>query len=77
MESNALCFSQLSKYIANRRTPKIQEQYKRIGGGSPIKKWTELQGDQMVKILDKTSPQTGRAVWYSGSRNVVFIQFGI
>lgn len=51
--------SYLAPLIAKRRTPKIQDQYKQIGGGSPIKKWTELQGREMIKILDEISPQTG------------------
>mgnify|MGYP001801612750 CR=1 FL=1 len=54
--------SKLAKFIAKRRTPKIQEQYRKIGGGSPIKMWTEKQGEGMVKILDKISPQTGNEV---------------
>ena len=51
--------SKLSKYIAKRRTPRIREQYADIGGGSPIKKWTAMQGEGMVKLLDQISPQTG------------------
>ncbi|CAF5054827.1 unnamed protein product, partial [Rotaria sp. Silwood1] len=31
----------LAPWIARRRTPSIQEQYAKIGGGSPIKMWTE------------------------------------
>ena len=45
--------------IAKRRSPKIVEQYREIGGGSPIKKWTTLQGQGMVEILDRISPETG------------------
>jgi len=45
--------------IARRRTPKIQKQYAEIGGGSPIRKWSEHQAAEMCKILDKTSPETG------------------
>lgn len=52
-------FSKLAPFIAKRRTPKIQEQYSRIGGGSPIKKWTVTQGEGMVKLLDEMSPHTG------------------
>lgn len=48
----------LAPLIARRRTPKIQNQYGQIGGGSPIHKWTKLQGEQMAKILDKISPET-------------------
>jgi ferrochelatase len=44
--------------IATRRTPKIQKQYAAIGGGSPIRKWSEYQAEEMCKILDKTSPET-------------------
>ena len=34
------------------------ESYREIGGGSPIRKWTEIQGEGMVKILDEISPAT-------------------
>lgn len=33
-------------------------QYAEIGGGSPIRKWTEAQGEMMVKYLDKHNPET-------------------
>ena len=42
--------------IAVRRTPKIQKQYADIGGGSPIRKWSEHQAQEMCTILDKISP---------------------
>ncbi|KAI8942053.1 ferrochelatase hem15 [Plenodomus lindquistii] len=48
----------IGPYIARRRTPKIQKQYAEIGGGSPIRKWSEFQASEMCKILDKTSPET-------------------
>ena len=54
-----VCYSRLAPWIAHRRTPKIQEQYRKIGGGSPIKMWTERQGQGMVDLLDKLSPETG------------------
>jgi ferrochelatase len=44
--------------LARRRTPHIQEQYAQIGGGSPIRKWTEAQGEAMCKRLDEISPST-------------------
>ncbi|TKA71708.1 hypothetical protein B0A49_04857 [Cryomyces minteri] len=44
--------------ISRRRTPKIQKQYAAIGGGSPIRKWSEYQSSEMCKILDKISPET-------------------
>ncbi|KAH9275062.1 hypothetical protein BASA83_002776 [Batrachochytrium salamandrivorans] len=37
--------AQLAPFITRRRTPKIQEQYAQIGGGSPIRMWTERQGN--------------------------------
>ncbi|KAF7649187.1 hypothetical protein LDENG_00145690 [Lucifuga dentata] len=54
--------NKLGPFIARRRTPKIQEQYNRIGGGSPIKRWTSMQGEGMVKLLDQMSPETGETV---------------
>ena len=48
----------LGPLIAKRRTPKIQKQYSDIGGGSPIRKWSEYQCEEMCKILDQISPET-------------------
>nr|XP_002128123.1 ferrochelatase, mitochondrial [Ciona intestinalis] len=62
--------SRLAPFIAKRRTPKIEEQYKKIGGGSPITKWTNHQGTEMVKILDKISPETAPHKHYIGFRYV-------
>jgi ferrochelatase len=50
--------SYLGPLISRRRTPKIQKQYAAIGGGSPIRKWSEYQCSEMCKILDKISPET-------------------
>lgn len=50
--------SYLGPLIARRRTPKIQKQYSDIGGGSPIRKWSEYQCEEMCKLLDKMSPET-------------------
>ncbi|XP_055343437.1 ferrochelatase, mitochondrial-like isoform X2 [Paramacrobiotus metropolitanus] len=58
----------LAPVIAKRRTPKIVEQYNRIGGGSPIKKWTETQGDAMVKRLNETAQEYGPFKRYIGFR---------
>ncbi|KAF2434494.1 ferrochelatase-domain-containing protein [Tothia fuscella] len=44
--------------ISRRRTPKIIKQYAAIGGGSPIRKWSELQSSEMCKLLDSISPST-------------------
>lgn len=45
-------------FLAKRRTPKVQKLYQTIGGGSPIKMWTQKQGDGMVRLLDTLSPET-------------------
>ncbi|KAI5292897.1 ferrochelatase hem15 [Ascosphaera acerosa] len=44
--------------ISRRRTPTIQKHYEEIGGGSPIRKWSEYQCSEACKILDETSPAT-------------------
>ncbi|PWA16000.1 hypothetical protein CCH79_00017733, partial [Gambusia affinis] len=62
--------NKLGPFIAKRRTPKIQEQYSKIGGGSPIKHWTSMQGEGMVKLLDDISPDTAPHKFYIGFRYV-------
>lgn len=51
--------SLLAPLIAKRRTPQIIEQYSKIGGGSPIRMWTEKQGHMLAEKMDAISPQTG------------------
>ncbi|KAJ3117857.1 ferrochelatase hem15 [Phlyctochytrium bullatum] len=48
----------LAPWIAKRRTPKIQDQYAQIGGGSPIKYWTERQGLLLEQLLDRVRPES-------------------
>jgi ferrochelatase len=48
----------LAPWIAKRRTPQIEQQYAAIGGGSPILKWTNLQGEGMAALLDELHPET-------------------
>ncbi|KAH8294425.1 hypothetical protein KR054_012555, partial [Drosophila jambulina] len=62
--------SRLGPWIAQRRTPEVQKKYKEIGGGSPILKWTELQGKLMCEQLDKISPETAPHKHYVGFRYV-------
>jgi ferrochelatase len=50
--------SVLAPWIAKRRTPKIEQQYTDIGGGSPILKWTKIQGSEMCKLLDELNPSS-------------------
>jgi ferrochelatase len=57
-------------WVAKRRTPSIQSQYREMpfGGGSPIKYYTEEQGKAMVKHLDEISPATAPHKFYIGFR---------
>ncbi|CAG8557595.1 9744_t:CDS:2, partial [Acaulospora morrowiae] len=48
----------LAPIIAKRRAPRIQEQYAKIGGGSPILHWTQKQGSALEKLLDEICPET-------------------
>ncbi|KAH9061265.1 ferrochelatase [Lactarius vividus] len=50
--------SLIAPWIAKRRTPQIEQQYKDIGGGSPILRWSELQGEGMAALLDELHPAT-------------------
>ncbi|KRX08552.1 hypothetical protein PPERSA_13033 [Pseudocohnilembus persalinus] len=48
----------LGKYIGKIRGPaKVQKQYDEIGGGSPIRKWTETQGKLMMENIEKNHPE--------------------
>lgn len=58
----------LGPIIAKRRTASIQNQYEAIGGGSPIGKWTKIQGKQMTDILDKIRPETAPHKAYTSFR---------
>lgn len=62
--------SKLGPWIAQRRTAEVQKKYEEIGGGSPILKWTELQGDLLCQNLDKVSPETAPHKHYIGFRYV-------
>lgn len=50
--------SLLGPFIARRRAPKVRARYAQIGGGSPILRWTELQGRGMTERLDRLCPET-------------------
>lgn len=62
--------SKLGPWIAKRRTPEVQKKYAEIGGGSPIFKWTNLQGELLCKQLDKVSPETAPHKHYVAFRYV-------
>ncbi|KAG0676817.1 ferrochelatase hem15 [Pichia californica] len=48
----------IAKFITWRRTPMIEKYYSRIGGGSPIRKWSEFQANNACKRLDEISPES-------------------
>lgn len=58
----------LGPFIASRRTKGVQKLYEEIGGGSPILKWTERQGQAMCERLDRMSPETAPHKFYVAFR---------
>ncbi len=58
----------LGDFIAKRRTPRIEKLYAAIGGGSPIRRWTEAQGRGMCERLDELSPDTAPHKFYIAFR---------
>lgn len=48
----------LAKFITWRRTPMIEGYYERIGGGSPIRKWSEYQASKVCERLDEIAPDS-------------------
>jgi protoporphyrin/coproporphyrin ferrochelatase len=48
----------LAKFIARKRSPKVIEEYKLIGGSSPISCWTELQQKNLEKSLNNSGIQS-------------------
>lgn len=61
-------FSWLGPRIASKRTPEVQKKYQEIGGGSPILKWTNKQGELLCQKLDQLSPETAPHKHYVGFR---------
>ncbi|GAM27297.1 hypothetical protein SAMD00019534_104720 [Acytostelium subglobosum LB1] len=58
----------VGRLIAKRRSPAVQKLYQSIGGGSPIGKWTEIQGKALSQRLDQLSPQSAPHKCYIGFR---------
>uniref|UniRef100_A0A1B6DVF2 Ferrochelatase n=1 Tax=Clastoptera arizonana TaxID=38151 RepID=A0A1B6DVF2_9HEMI len=58
----------LGPYIAKRRTSEVQKKYNEIGGGSPILKWTQTQGELLCQKLDSITPDTAPHKYYVGFR---------
>jgi ferrochelatase len=42
--------------IARARSPKVRGYYRRIGGGSPLRRWTERQGELLQAELGRRAP---------------------
>lgn len=60
----------LGRFIAKRRAPKVRALYDAIGGGSPIKAWTDAQGAGLCARLDVLSPDTAPHRFYVAFRYV-------
>jgi protoporphyrin/coproporphyrin ferrochelatase len=60
----------LGPFIARRRAPKVRGLYEKIGGGSPILRYTRAQGEGMVERLDRLSPDTAPHGFYVAFRYV-------
>jgi protoporphyrin/coproporphyrin ferrochelatase len=60
----------LGPFIARRRAPKVRGLYDKIGGGSPILRYTRAQGQGMVERLDRLSPDTAPHGYYVAFRYV-------
>jgi len=48
-----------ARFIAHLRYGKVQENYRRIGGGSPLLKWTNSQRDHLAEELSPSTPGVG------------------
>lgn len=58
----------LGPFIAKRRAPKVRALYDAIGGGSPIRTWTEAQGRAMCERLDTLHPDQAPHKFYIAFR---------
>ncbi|MBI3790916.1 MAG: ferrochelatase [Gemmatimonadetes bacterium] len=62
--------SLLGPYIAKRRAPMVRENYRRIGGGSPILKHTRAQAAGLIERLDARFPNNAPHKAYIAFRYV-------
>lgn len=62
--------NKLGPWIAKRRTEEVMKKYDEIGGGSPILKWTNLQGELLCKRLDEINPSSAPHKHYVAFRYV-------
>jgi len=56
--------------LAKLRLARVKQQYQSIGGGSPIRMWTEKQGEKLIQKLDDLCPHTAPHHYYIGFRYV-------
>lgn len=66
--------SSLAKLIATRRSPRIREEYMKIGGGSPLKKYTLLQAKLLEDKLNNHFPAkvyTAMRYWHPFTREAL------
>lgn len=65
-----------AKIISSRRAPKVAEQYKLIGGKSPINKWTEIQRKLLEEKLQNYDPKisvfTAMRYWNPITKDVAY-----
>lgn len=54
---------QLARFISKKRAPKVQEEYKLIGGKSPLGEWTEIQRSGLEKLLNEKHSGTAFTVF--------------
>ncbi|XP_045526649.1 ferrochelatase, mitochondrial [Pieris brassicae] len=62
--------SKLGPWIASRRTEEVKKKYQEIGGGSPIYRWTDLQGKLLTEALDQMLPESAPHKHYIAFRYV-------
>ena len=60
--------SMVGPYLAKRRTSAVQKKYSEIGGGSPILKWTNIQGEKLIEELNSSCSSYGIFKHYVGFR---------
>ncbi len=60
----------LGPWIVRRRVGKVRDLYAGIGGGSPILRWTQMQGHAMSAHLEQIAPEWGPYRHYIAFRYV-------
>lgn len=67
----------LAKFISTKRAPKVAEEYKLVGGKSPINDWTELQRkmleEQLRKSFENIDVYTAMRYWKPLTEEIVKI----